>query len=354
MRIGFLPVSDCAPVVYAQEAGLFDNYGLDVELHREERWGTMAQKIIEGDLDAAHAAATLPFLANLGLESDPCACVSGLVLSLQGNAVVLSRKLWEQGVGDPETLRDRIYQTWGKHTYTFAVSLRNSSQEILLRKWLTSAGMTSPSQLRVIALPANQMFPTLKLGYIDGYCASEPWPAMAVQAGLGVCLATSAELAPWHPEKVLMVRQSFAAGSAAEHERLLAALLEACTFCDEPQNAGSLSQMLAARHYVDAPAECIAAGLSSADGGPAKSNQPPPCSVFARHGANEPDDHKARWLTSNLEPLLQDSVFRSADLEHTPVLKNIFRMDVFARAKQLAPNRTQPPNPASAVLGVLV
>ena len=73
LRIGFLPVSDCAPLVYAAEEGLFEKYDLEVQLQRETSWSGVRDKVIHGDLDAAHAPATLPFLANLGLESDPCA-----------------------------------------------------------------------------------------------------------------------------------------------------------------------------------------------------------------------------------------------------------------------------------------
>src|SRR5215471_2879029 len=100
LRVGFLPVSDCAPLVYAHEAGLFDKYELDVELQREASWANIRDKVIYGELDAAHAPATLPFLSNIGVESDPCACVSAMVLSLQGNAITISRQLWDQGVHD--------------------------------------------------------------------------------------------------------------------------------------------------------------------------------------------------------------------------------------------------------------
>src|SRR6266702_4752474 len=139
LRVGFLPLSDCAPVVYAHEAGLFDKYGLDVELRRETSWGAIRDKVIYGDLDAAHAPATLPFLANIGLESDPCACISGMVLSLQGNAIAISRQLFEHGVRDAETLRAHIYKHWRKRTFTFGIVSSFSSQEFLLRRWLKSA-----------------------------------------------------------------------------------------------------------------------------------------------------------------------------------------------------------------------
>jgi len=357
LRVGFLPMSDCAPLVYAKEAGLFGQYDLEVELQREPSWATLRDKVIYGELDAAHAPATLPFLANLGLESDPCACVSGLVLSLQGNAITISRQLWDQGVRDAATLREQIYRTWGKQSYTFGVAFLFSSQELLLRRWLKSAGIAPDFQIRLVAIPPAQMYPTLKLGYIDGFCVGEPWNSMAVQAGIGVCLATSADLAPRHPEKVLMARQSFATGRGDEHDRLLAALLESCAFCDRTENRSLLSELLAQPHYVNAPVECLNSGLVGGEGhfgrmvpAPAASllagdqtealTPAPPNSsedpiIFFRDSANEPSDDKARWLMNELYELLKITVFKYQRQERTPVLKNIFRRDLFARAKAL-------------------
>lgn len=336
LRLGFLPVSDCAPLVYASEAGLFEKYDLDVQLSRETGWAAVRDKVIEGELDAAHAPATLPFLANLGVETDPCASVSGLVLSLQGNAITISRQLWSQGVRDAQSLRERIYESWGKRTYTFGVVFSFSSQELLLRRWLTSAGIIPEIEVRIVAIPPAQMFPTLKLGYIDGYCVGEPWTSVAVQAGAGVCLATSTELAPRHPEKVLMVRQSFAAGRAEEHERLIAALLEACAWCDRPENRPLLCDMLANPAYVNAPAECLKAGfLGPFECGGIQLVNPLDLTIFHNDNANVPSDDKAHWLMDELYGLLKLSVFRNRNLDHAPVLKNVFRRDIFERAREL-------------------
>ncbi|MBC8097586.1 MAG: ABC transporter substrate-binding protein, partial [Akkermansiaceae bacterium] len=98
LQVGFIPDCDCAPIVVAKESGLFEKYEVAVELRRETRWASIRDKIIHGELDAAHAPATLPFITNLGVESDQCACVAGMVLSLQGNAITISKELWELGV----------------------------------------------------------------------------------------------------------------------------------------------------------------------------------------------------------------------------------------------------------------
>src|SRR5688572_26946157 len=112
LRVGFLATNDCAPLVVAQELGLFEKYDLGVELRREINWSHLRDKVVDGELDAAHAPGTLPFLVNMGVNSRVCRCVSAMVLSLQGNAIVLSRRLWNQGIRDAATLKQRIIRDW--------------------------------------------------------------------------------------------------------------------------------------------------------------------------------------------------------------------------------------------------
>jgi ABC-type nitrate/sulfonate/bicarbonate transport system substrate-binding protein len=357
LRVGFMPLSDCAPVVHAQEAGLFAKYELDIELRREASCTALTDKLLDGELDAVHAPCTLPFLAPVGVESDPSPCVSALVLNLQGNAITISRRLWDEGVRDAASLREHIYRLWGRKTLTFGVTFLLSPQYFLLRDWLKSGGINPETEVRILAVPASQMFPTLRLGYLDGYCAGEPWPSLAAQAQAGVCVATSAQLGPRHPEKVLMVRSAFAAGSGQEHERLIAALLEACAYCDRPQNWPQLSEMLARPEYVNAPAECLSGawtGGAALDGGPKLS--PPALSIFHDHGANDPSDDKADWIIRHLTEALGRKSPHGNPSAQGPVLQNVFRPDAYARACNLMNNQASPAaarrSPAQPLVGL--
>lgn len=322
LRVGFIPMADCAPIVVAREYGLFEKYDLRVELRRETRWADIRDKIIRGELDVAHAPAALPFIANLGLDSDRCACVSGLVLSLQGNAITISRRLWERGARDAASLRQVIYRDWGRRTYTFGVVFPHSTQYFLLRQWLASGGIFPDRHIRLVVVPPAQMFPMLKLGYIDGCCVGEPWTTLAIESEIGVRVTGSAELAPLHPEKVLMARLDFARGRANEHERLLAALLEACAFCDRPENRPALGDLLSAPHYVNAPAECLKHGAETA--------------IFHGRNANEPSEEKAAWVINRLYELMENRLLQIPSIPRTPMLKNIFRRDIFQRARAAA------------------
>src|SRR2546423_3710573 len=108
LRLGFVPLTDCAPLVMAKELGLFLKHGLRVTLSRELGWATIRDKVIYRELDAAHAVAGMPFAASLGLGSVPCDCLTGLVLNLHGNGITLSNALWSRGVRDGATLRQEI------------------------------------------------------------------------------------------------------------------------------------------------------------------------------------------------------------------------------------------------------
>jgi len=264
---------------------------------------------------------------NLGLTPEKCPAVTSLVLSLQGNAITISRQLWNCGVRDAETLGRHIMRD--KRTYTFGVGFPLGPQYSLLCKWLKSAGIPYGIKVRIEPAAGPQMFPLLKMGYLDGYCVGEPWNSLAILAGIGGCVATSAQLAPYHPEKVLLVRKEFAETQAEQHQRLIAALLEACEFCDQPENQRSIRELLALRDYVNAPLECLEAGLMKSPCGPRSSVQAlHGAAIFHRCRANDPTAEKAAWVTGRLYELLRWEARPAA-------LRNVFRRNAFLRAQAM-------------------
>jgi ABC-type nitrate/sulfonate/bicarbonate transport system substrate-binding protein len=327
--LGFLPESDCAPLVIAAKHGLFEQYGLDVELYCQPSWKRIHDKILHGELEAAQAPAMLPFVINLGLTEEKAHCVSSLVLSLQGASITISRELSRLGVKDAATLRELMWRDRDRKTYTFGVSGPLSVEYSLLFQWLKS--VTSPPilDIRIEYVPPEQMYPLLKMGYLDGYCAAEPWGTVSVQAGVGVCLATSATLASLHPAKVLVSLKSFEVERPEENERLTAALLHACSLCEERSVRKEAAAILSQPHFVNAPKECLEPGLA----GPfaprdAKISAVHGLHVFHRDRANEPTPNKAAWLSNRLLGMIRS--------EHRPaVLGRIFRQENYRRAERL-------------------
>lgn len=333
LRVGFVPLTDCAPLVMAHELGLFHKFGLDVVLSRELGWATIRDKVIHGELEAAHAVAGMPVAATLGLGSIACDCLTALVLNLHGNAITLSNELWQRGVRDGATLRGEITRSRREKTFTFGVVYPFSSHNFLLRDWLAAAGIQPDRDVRIVVVPPPQMVANLKAGNLDGFCAGEPWNSVAVQSRAGWCPAASAELAPGHPEKVLMVRREFAEKRAEQHLALVAALLEACEFCDVPDNREQIITTLAQPVYVNVPVTALRRGFSAEfDFGHGDVRHIPNFNVFHRHHANEPSADKAAWVLQRLRSsgLGVDSPALNAALG-----RRVFRVDIFERAARL-------------------
>src|SRR2546422_5517303 len=67
IKLGFIPLTDCAPLVIAKEMGFFQKYGLDVQLSKEASWANVRDKILNGELDGAHCLFSMPFSVYTGI-----------------------------------------------------------------------------------------------------------------------------------------------------------------------------------------------------------------------------------------------------------------------------------------------
>jgi len=331
LRLGFVALCDCAPVVMAKELGLYSKYGIAVELTCEVGWATIRDKVIYGELDAAHAPAGLVVAANCGLGSIRSECLTGMVINLNGNAITLSETLWKRGVRDGKSLRNEVVP--GEPAHVFGVVHAYSAHSFLLRNWLRGHGIIPERDVRLVVVPPAQVHANLKAGHLDGYCVGEPWNSLAVLSGAGWCAATSEELAPRHPEKVLMVRRDFADRSEREHLALIAALTESCRFCARPENRERIIETLAQEHVVGAPIQALQMGMSgSFNYGHGRIEKHPSFHIFSGESVNEPSADKSAWVIGNM---LKSGVVKDPSLIPVEKAGDWFRADIFRNAIQL-------------------
>lgn len=299
LRLGFVPLVHAAPLLAASALGLFERHGLRVRLSREVGWATIREKILSGELDAAQALAPMPLAMSLGLNSAPIDCLTALVLNNHGDTVILTRRLWRETQGDPKALlesRSRI-----DAPLTFGIVYPHSAQSYLLRRWLTGAGLMADRDFRLVVVPPQQTVHHLKAGHLDGCCVGEPWGSLAVRSGVGVIAALSADLAPGHPEKVLLVRASFHQRHPDLHAALVRALLEACAWCADPANQSSMIGFLAGAQGIDASAEVIAPSVTGEFNlGENRIERRPDALVFHGSRVNAPTLDCAAWAAQCL------------------------------------------------------
>ena len=286
-------------MVLAQELGLFKKYGVEVIFSRELGWATIRDKIVYGELDAAHAPAGMVVAVTYGIGAVQTDCLTGVVISLQGNAITLSQRLWRSGVRDGRTLRE--YVNSANERLTLAIVYQHSSHGFILRNWLRLHRIDPERDVQLVVVPPAQMHANLKAGHIDGYCVGEPWNSLAVMSRTGWVTATSAELEPRHPEKVLMLKRDFAEQHEPEHLALIAAITESARFCDAPENRERVIETLAQVDVINAPFQAVQMSLSGRfDYGHGQVEKTGSQHIFHANGANEPTQEKAQWVVKNL------------------------------------------------------
>jgi two-component system, oxyanion-binding sensor len=345
LTLGFIPLTDCAPLVVAKERGYFAQAGLDVELSKETSWANVRDKVSIGILDGAHMLAPMPLAASLGLGPNGKPTVTALSLDLNGNAITVSQPLYERMHElDAGALTHRPFsaQALGRviaerreqrgKPLTFAVVYPLSTHAYELRYWLGAAGIDPDRDLSLVVVPPPQMVTQLRAGNIDGFCVGEPWSSVAVAEGLGRVLITSHELWNNSPEKVFGVNLEWAEQYPRTHRALLTALLEAARWTDAHENRPAVAELIAQARYVNAPVEIVRQSMTGTfryapDEPPVAM---PDFNVFFRFAASFPWRSHALWFLTQM--LRWGQIDRPIDLAATAAA--CYRPDIYRDAAE--------------------
>lgn len=327
LRLGFVPLCDCAPIAVAREFGIFERYGLNVTLTRELGWASLRDRMFYGELDAAQSIAGIAFALGMGFNELRCEVAVPMILNLHGNAITLSNKLRPAQIGKGEGLKTYLSHSWKRdRPFTLAATHRFSSHHFLLHQWLKRHGVSVPDDVEIVFLPPRLMPRHLKAGHIDGYCVGEPWNSESILAGEGWCPATSADLSLGHPEKVLLMAGRFLQEHRDDSVALVSSLLEACRMCQDPAYQRDIVSILAMKEYTGASEEVLANSLGKEFNTGAGTAHSAPFHVFHGDSVNRPTMDKASWVLAGLRGIgmLPDVTCGS--------LSRIYREDLFHTA----------------------
>ncbi|MBB3220421.1 CmpA/NrtA family ABC transporter substrate-binding protein [Pseudoduganella umbonata] len=254
VNIGFNPLTDCASVVMAAMLGFDEKHGIRIALSRETSWAGVRDKLMTGELDAAHALYGLIYGTQLGIGAQPRDMAVLMNLNRNGQSITLSRRLAGQGATDGASLAALMARNVGENSrqYVFAQTFPTGTHAMWLYYWLAAHGIHPMKDVRAITVPPSQMVYNLVEGHMDGFCAGDPWGHQAVLDGVGVTATTSQQIWPDHPEKVLGASLEFVRAHPNTCRALVAAVLEAGRWIDaSDENRRATAEIIAAVPYID-------------------------------------------------------------------------------------------------------
>ena len=255
LRVGFIALTDCASVVAASHEGFDLRHGIRIVPVKKPSWAAIRDGLLNGELDAAHVLYGLVYGVQMGVGGLQREMAVLMTINRNGQSITLSNRFRERGVADGAALRARIGRDARRHT--LAQTFPTGTHAMWLYYWLAAHGVHPLRDVEAVVVGPPQMVSEMRAGNIDGCCVGEPWGAQAVRDGVGFTVATSQDVWPDHPEKVLGATADFVARHPNACRALVAAMLEASRFVDAAAHRSAVARLIAQPAYVDTDADVI-------------------------------------------------------------------------------------------------
>ncbi|AYM64702.1 ABC transporter substrate-binding protein [Agrobacterium fabrum] len=262
-KLGFIALTDAAPLIIAAEKGLFAKHGMpDVEVLKQASWGATRDNLVLGGasngIDGAHILTPMPYLMHTGKVTQnnvpvPMTILARLNLDSQGISV--AKEYAETGVQlDASKLKAAFEKkkAEGKEIKA-AMTFPGGTHDLWIRYWLAAGGIDPDKDVSTIVVPPPQMVANMKVGNMDVFCVGEPWNEQLVNQGIGFTACTTGELWKGHPEKALGMRADWVEKNPNATKALLMAVMEAQQWCDEMANKEEMSTILGKRQWFNVP-----------------------------------------------------------------------------------------------------
>jgi two-component system, oxyanion-binding sensor len=313
LRIGYIPLVDAVALVVAVDNGFAAAEGIAVELVREVSWSNVRDKLNIGLFDAAHLLSPVAIASSLGIGHVRVPLIVPFNLGLNGNAVTVSPRLFtalthlaDGDIADPAVSARALYRVvaerkaLGLDPLTFGMTFPFSNHNYQLRFWMAAGGIDPDEDVRLVVLPPPYMVESLSGGHVDGFCVGAPWNSVAVDCGVGRILHFGCEIMERVSEKVLAVRERWAADNPQILRALIRALARASEYVDDPANHAAVSAVLSRRIDVDTGlvSRTLAGNLRIAPEGTTRTNAR--YILINRNGANRPEPVQAAWLYAQM------------------------------------------------------
>jgi nitrate/nitrite transport system substrate-binding protein len=243
-KLGFIALTDAAPLIIAQEKGYFAKHGMkDVEVVKQAAWGAVRDNLVSGSegggIDGAHILSPMPYLISEGIITNGKKVPMFILarLNTNGQAISVSNdfknlKLGVKSEGFKQALAKA--KSSGKELKV-AITFPGGTHDLWMRYWLAAGGINPDTDLSTITIPPPQMVANMKSGTMEAFCVGEPWNARLVAQNQGYTALVTGELWKNHPEKAFTMRADWVKKNPKAAQAITMAILEAQIWCDNPR-----------------------------------------------------------------------------------------------------------------------
>jgi nitrate/nitrite transport system substrate-binding protein len=265
--LGFIALTDAAPLFVAKEKGLFAKYGMpDVEVQKQASWGTTRDNLVLGSegngIDGAHILTPMPYLISAGKvtqNSVPTPMYIMARLNLNGQCISVSKEYTDLKIGlDTAPFKEALAKKKASgQAVKAAMTFPGGTHDLWIRYWLAAGGIDPDRDIETIVVPPAQMVANMKVGTMDCFCVCEPWNLQLIHQNVGYTAITTGELWERHPEKSFAMRAAYVDKYPNAAKALLMAVMEAQQWCEKMENRAEVAAIVAKRQWINVPVEDV-------------------------------------------------------------------------------------------------
>ena len=311
-KLGFIALTDSAPLIVALEKGLFAKYGMtDVKVEKQASWPVTRDNLVLGSggggIDGAHILSPMPYLMSLGTITKGNKVPMYLLarLNTNGQAISIANTYKEMKVGKESTLLKEAFaksKAAGKELKV-AITFPGGTHDLWMRYWLAAGGIDPNADVSVVPVPPPQMVANMKVGNMEAFCVGEPWNAQLVNQNQGYTALLTGELWQDHPEKAFAMRADWVDKNPNAAKAVLMAVQEAQQWCDKDENKEEMVKIVSAQRWFKVPAKDIierAKGNIDYGDGRTVQNFPQKMKFWADNASYPYKSHDLWFLTENI------------------------------------------------------
>jgi nitrate/nitrite transport system substrate-binding protein len=283
LKIGIVSSLDCLPLVVAKEKGMFKKYGLNVTLVKQPTWDKVQEELHSGNLDAVQTLFAMPLWEHFGNRKGKKAqqdedgedkktkekskskvnskgkTVALMGLNLNGNSISFGEAAWKGGMRPRQAYNSlkELQEGYNKFFRSlkqppgFAIAHPAAMANYTTRYLLGSMGIDAERDLKVQVLAPEAITAGLENGKVIGYSTDEFFNQQTIADKKAFTAYIDRDIWHGHPEKILATLDTWLTENPNTARAMMAAVLEACQFCENEQNVTTLAPILGKAEYTD-------------------------------------------------------------------------------------------------------
>lgn len=360
LKLGFIKLTDIAPLVVAQEKGFFREEGLTVTLEPQANWKVLLDGVTGGQLDGAHMLAGQVLASGAGIGSK-VPLVTPFSLDINGKGVTVSNQVWDMIAptlpkGPDGKVQMPIsasalapvvakFKAEGK-PFKMGMVFPVSTHNYVLRYWLAAGGLNpgfylpgdtagvTGADVQLSVTPPPQMPSTMEAGTINGYSVGEPWNQASVAKKIGVPIIVDPDIAGTTGDKLFGLTAEFAKKNPNTVKALTRALIRASMWLDAEggKNRPEAVKMLASPKYVGADEKVLMASMTGKfTFGAGDTRDTPEFNLFFDQQASYPFYSDGIWFLTQMRRWGQIAEDKN-DQWYLDTVKSVYRPDIYEEA----------------------